>query len=331
MAETPRAFEVGVSLSSEEQGPAALVRVAHRAEELGFGFAMISDHFHPWIDQQGQSPFVWSVLGAIAQATERLRIGTAVTCPLIRIHPVVLAQAAATTSVLMEGRFLFGVGTGENLNEHVVGARWPPIDVRLEMLEEAVALIRHLWQGGLRSWRGRHYTVEDARVYTLPEPVPPILVAAGGRKSAELAGRIGDGLIAVEPDQELAQTFSGAGGGRKPRYGQVAACWAPDRDRALETAHRWWPLAGVPGPLRSELRLPSQFEAACRLVRPEEVARNIVLGPDPEPHAKALQEFQGAGYEHVFVHQVGPDQEGFLEFYAKEVLPAVNATQRKPG
>src|SRR5437588_70318 len=244
MAETSRAFEVGVSLSSEEQGPAALVRVAHRAEELGFGFAMISDHFHPWIDQQGQSPFVW---------------------------------------------------------------------------------------GGLRSWRGRHYTVEDARVYTLPEPVPPILVAAGGRKSAELAGRIGDGLITVEPDPELAQTFSGAGGGRKPRYGQVAACWAPDRDRALETAHRWWPLAGVPGPLRSELRLPSQFEAACRLVRPEEVARKIVLGPDPEPHAKALQEFQGAGYEHVFVHQVGPDQEGFLEFYAKEVLPAVNATQRKPG
>src|ERR687883_157173 len=189
--------ELGYALSSEEHTPNDLVRYARRAEEVGFAFALISDHYHPWLDQQGQSPFVWSVVGAIAHATQRLRLGTGVTCPTMRIHPAIVAQAAATAAAMMPGRFFLGVGTGENLNEHILGDRWPEADVRREMLEEAVEVIRLLWQGGQRSHHGRHYTVENARVYTLPETPPPIIVAASGPKAAELAGRIGDGFWGV--------------------------------------------------------------------------------------------------------------------------------------
>src|SRR5919108_495182 len=170
--------ELGYALSSEEHAPNDLVRYAQRAEEVGFAFALISDHFHPWLDQQGESPFVWGVIGAIAEATERLVLGTGVTCPTMRMHPALVAQAAATSAALMPERFFLGVGTGENLNEHILGERWPNADERLEMLEEAIELIRELWQGELVSWRGRYFTVDRARVYTLPEEPPPIAVAA---------------------------------------------------------------------------------------------------------------------------------------------------------
>jgi coenzyme F420-dependent glucose-6-phosphate dehydrogenase len=208
--------EIGYALSSEEHSPNDLVRYARRAEEAGFTFALISDHYHPWIDRQGHSSFVWNVIGAIAQATERLRLGTGVTCPTIRIHPAIVAQAAATSAVMMPGRFFLGVGSGENLNEHILGGYWPSAEVRLEMLEEAVEVIRLLWQGGSQSHRGRYFTVENARVYTLPDELPPLVVAASGQRAAELTGRIGDGLISTSPDSELPSSFRQAGGAGKP-------------------------------------------------------------------------------------------------------------------
>src|ERR671924_1237017 len=217
---------IGYKLSSEEFGARELVRLARAAEEHGFSFAVISDHFHPWTDSQGQSPFVWSVLGGIAAATERLRVGTGVTCPLVRVHPAIVAQAAATTAAMMPGRFLLGVGTGENLNEHVLGDRWPATDERREMLAEAVEVIRLLWEGGQQSHRGPHYTVENARVYTLPDEPPPIVIAASGEEAVKLAGEIGDGLVSLAPEGEMLETFDKAGGAGKPRYGQVEVCWA---------------------------------------------------------------------------------------------------------
>src|SRR5256885_8013515 len=209
--------ELGYSLSSEEHGPTDLVRFAKAAEDAGFTYALISDHHHPWVDSQGNSPFVWSVIGGIAQATERIRLGTGVTCPLIRIHPAIIAQAAATSEAMMPGRFFLGVGTGENLNEHILGAKWPAPDERLEMLEEAGEVVRLLLQGGHQTLRGRHYTVEQARIYTLPEQLPEIAVAAAQPRAAELAGRIGDGFVGVAPDEERIQKFEQDGGTGQPR------------------------------------------------------------------------------------------------------------------
>jgi G6PDH family F420-dependent oxidoreductase len=315
--------EVGYALSSEELGPAALVENAARAEQAGFRFALISDHFHPWIDEQGESPFVWSTIGAISQATESLAIGTGVTCPLIRIHPAVIAHAAATTAALMPGRFFLGVGTGENLNEHVLGDRWPNHDERAEMLEEAVALMRELWQGGLVTHRGDHYTVDRARLYTVPEEPPPVAVAAAGPEAAELAGRIGDALVSTAPDEELVQAFRDAGGDGKPCYGQLTVCYAEDRDEAVQTAFEQWPNAGLGGELGQELAMPSHYRAAAEVLTPEQVAEKVVCGPDPEEHREAIAEFERAGFSRVYVHQVGRDQEPFFQLYERELLPAL--------
>ncbi|HVL81408.1 MAG TPA: TIGR03557 family F420-dependent LLM class oxidoreductase [Actinomycetota bacterium] len=311
---------IGYALSSEEHAPNDLVRYAAAAEEAGFGYALISDHFHPWVDKQGHSPFVWSVIGGIAQATDRLRLGTGVTCPMIRIHPAICAQAAATAAAMMPGRFFFGVGTGENLNEHILGDRWPPIDVRLEMLEEAVEVIRLLWQGGTQSHRGRYYTVENARIYTLPDELPPIVVAASGSKAAELAGRVGDGLVCTSPDAETVEAFQKAGGSG-PRYAQVTVCWAADERDAVRTAHEWWPNAATKGQLSQELARPAHFEQVAQMISPEDVAEEVACGPDPKRHLEMIQEYVDAGFDHVYVHQVGPDQEGFLRFYQQEILP----------
>src|SRR5438132_3569863 len=229
--------EFGYALSSEEHAPDVLIRNARRAEEAGFTFALISDHFHPWIDRQGQSPFVWSVIGGIAEATEGLRLGTGVTCPMMRTHPAIIAQAAATCAAMMPGRFFLGVGRGENLNEHIIATYWPPTDVRLEMLEEAVEVIRLLWQGGTESHRGRYYSVDNARIYTLPQELPPIYVAAGGTKSASLAGRIGEGLIATAPAKETVEEFEGNRGAGKRRYGKLTVCRAEDEPAARRRAH----------------------------------------------------------------------------------------------
>jgi coenzyme F420-dependent glucose-6-phosphate dehydrogenase len=226
--------EFGYALSCEEHGPSDLVRFASQAEEAGFEFAMISDHFHPWTDAQGESPFVWSVIGGISQGTERLRLGTGVTCPTIRTHPAIVAHAAATSAALMPGRFFLGVGTGENLNEHVVGQGWPAPDERLAMLEEAIEVMRLLWQGGEQTHRGEFYDVEQARLYTLPERPVEIAVAAAKPNAAELAGRLGDAFINTAADQAIVQRFESAGGRGKPRYGQITGCWrrAKRKERA---------------------------------------------------------------------------------------------------
>lgn len=315
-------MEVGYALSSEEHAPLDLVRNAQRAEDAGFSFALISDHFHPWIDRQGHSPFVWSVIGGIATSTSSLRLGTGVTCPLIRTHPAIVAQAAATAAAMMPGRFFLGVGTGENLNEHVTGARWPSLRERRAMLEEAVALMRLLWQGELCSWDGAHYDLDNARLYTLPEEPVEVVVAAGGEAAAELAGRIGDGLVATAPEPALLDAYRQAGG-RGPRYGQVTVCYAQSEEEARRTALEWWPNGGLEGSLGQELPLPSHFEEAAAMVDEERIARSVVCGPSEDAHLEAIGAFADAGFDHVYVHQVGPDQESFLGFYEERVIPAL--------
>ena len=312
---------IGYTLSSEEHGPRELVSYARRAEEAGFDFASISDHFHPWVDRQGNSPFVWAVLGGIAEATERLRVGTGVTCPTTRIHPAIVAHAAATAAAMLPGRFFLGVGSGENLNEHILGDRWPETAVRQEMLEEAIEVIRLLWEGGLQSHHGKHYTVENARLYTLPEELPPIIVAAAGPQATEMAGKIGDGLFGLVPDPDVIEQFEKAGGRGKPRFGQLHVCWAASEKEAKATAREWWPNAAVSGNLNWELPLPSHFEAASEWVDEDAVAESVVCGPDPERHLEGIKEFIDAGYDNVYFHQVGPDQEGFLQFAEAELLP----------
>jgi len=312
---------IGYAMSSEEHAPNDLVQHARRAEEVGFSFALISDHFHPWVDSQGHSPFIWSVIGGIAQATTRLRLSTGVTCPTIRIHPAIIAQAAATVAAMMPGRFFLGVGTGENLNEHILGDRWPPHDVRLAMLEEAIAVMRLLWQGGEQTHRGTYYTVENARLYTLPEVPVEIMVGASGPHAAQAAGRRGDGLINTAPDAEVAQTFAQAGGAGKPRFGKLTVCWAEDEATARRIAHKIWPTAGLKGELSQELPTPTHFEQASQLVTEDDVAKEVVCGPDPERHLAQIRKFIDAGYDHVYIHQVGPNQEGFFDFYARHILP----------
>jgi G6PDH family F420-dependent oxidoreductase len=312
--------QIGYALSSEEHRPNDLVRHAQLAEQAGFPFALISDHFHPWVDGQGQSPFVWSVIGAIAHATERLELGTGVTCPTIRIHPAIIAQAAATAAAMMPGRFFLGVGTGENLNEHILGDRWPPHDLRLEMLEEAIAVIRQLWQGGEQSHRGKHYTVENARLYTLPDTPPPIIVAAAGQIAAEAAGRIGDGLCSTAPKQEIIQAFQSAGG-HGPHYGQITVCWAPSEAEARRTALKIWPNAALGGELSQELPTPAHFQQATKSATEDQVAEAVVCGPDPQRHIELIDKYVDAGFDRIYVHQVGPEQEGMIEFYRREILP----------
>jgi coenzyme F420-dependent glucose-6-phosphate dehydrogenase len=313
--------ELGYKLSSEEHSATDLVRYAARAERAGFSFAAISDHYHPWIDDQGHAPFAWAVIGGVAEATERLGVLTGVTCPTVRTHPAIVAHAAATAATMLPRRFYFGVGSGENLNEHILGTRWPEVDVRLEMLEEAIQVIRLLWEGGLKSHHGRHYTVENARIYDLPSEPPPIIVAASGAKSVQLAGRVGDGLISLAPKEGLLEEFDAAGGGNKPRYAEVTVCWAADEAEARRTVHEQWPIAGIKGQLSQELPLPSHFSQAAEMVDEGQATASAACGPDPEAHIASAKTFIDAGYTHIWFHQVGPDQEGFFRFYETEVLP----------
>ncbi len=314
---------IGYALSSEEHRPGDLVRNAVMAEEAGFEFAMISDHFHPWVDAQGHSPFVWSLIGAISQATTRLRLGTGVTCPMIRIHPAIIAQAAATSAAMMPGRFMLGLGTGENLNEHILGDKWPAYEVRAEMFQEAIEVIRLLWQGGQQSHYGQYYEVENARLYTLPDEPPPILIAAGGPKSAELAGGVGDGLVATSPDQEVLGAFEGGGGAGKPRYGQITVCWAADEAEARRTAFRIWPNAAITGELSQELPTPAHFEQAAQMVTEDQVAEAVLCGPNAQRYLEKVRTYVEAGFDHIYFHQVGHDQQGFIDFCRREIMPAL--------
>jgi coenzyme F420-dependent glucose-6-phosphate dehydrogenase len=312
---------IGYTLASEESGARQLVAEAVRAEEVGFSFAAISDHFHPWVDRQGNSPFVWGVLGALAEATDRIELATGVTCPTFRVHPAIVAHAAATAASLLPGRFLLGVGSGENLNEHILGDRWPPVRERQERLAEAIEVIRMLWQGGLQSHRGTYYRVENARLYSLPDEPPPILVAVGGPQGADLAAATGDGMVGTSPIAETVERFRRGGGEGKPTYGQLHVCWAANEEEARRTALEWWPNGAIGGSHFLELPLPSHFEEATELVSEEDVAESIVCGPDPQRHSEAIEEYVEAGYDHVYVHQIGPEKEGFFDFYSREVLP----------
>ena len=314
--------DLGLSLISEEHGPGTLVDAAARAEAAGFSFALVSDHVHPWLETQGEAPFVWSTLGGIARETTDLRVGTGVTCPLFRIHPLNVAQAAATTATMHDGEFFLGVGTGENLNEHVTGERWPSHDRRLARLEEAVEVIRGLWTGEPFSHHGEFYTVENSKLYTVPDDPPPIHVAAGGPQTADVAARIGDGLVSTAPNGELVDRFGDGDGDERPRYGQLTVCWADSTSEARQTAHEQWPNTALPGELTQELPTPAHFEQATQALSEEDVTEVVTCGPDADAHIEMLDTYVDAGYDNVSVHQVGSNLEGAIEFYEREVLPS---------
>ena len=315
--------EIAYALSSEEHDARTLVNVARQAEAAGFRSLWISDHYHPWIDRQGQSPFVWSVIGAIAATTE-LTVTTAVTCPLIRIHPAVIAQATATSANLLPGRFRFGVGTGEALNEHILGDRWPAVDVRLDMLTEAIEVIRSLWTGKTITHRGEHYTVEHARIYTTPDDTISVLVSAFGPEALEVAARIGDGWMTTHPDAEMAERYQELGG-TGPVLGALKVCWGPDEADARKLAYELWPTSGIPGQLSQDLPTPAHFEQAASIVTEEAATEGVPYGPDPERYVEAVRSYAEAGFDEVAMTQIGPDQDGFLEFYERELRGRLGA------
>lgn len=311
-------MKIGYFLSSEQFGPRELLDQARRAADAGFEALWISDHFHPWNEAQGQSPFVWSVIGALAEAVPELPVSTSVTCPIIRIHPVIVAQAAATSAVMHEGRFALGVGSGENLNEHVCGAPWPPVEERLDMLRESIEVMRLLWTGEVVDFRGDFYKVSNARIYTLPSRPPPVLVSGFGAKATRLAADVGDGFVTMNPD--LVEVFRGAGG-RGPVQSGIKTCYDRDEGEAVATAHRFWANDLLPSQLNQELAVPALIEEAASLVGPEMMGEAFACGPDPERHLRAVQPYAEAGFDEVYVQQIGPDLDGFFDLWANKVLP----------
>jgi coenzyme F420-dependent glucose-6-phosphate dehydrogenase len=312
----------GLTLSAEEHPPRRLIDIAELAEASEFDFVSISDHFHPWIGEQGHSPFVWTLLGALAERTARVDVVVGVTCPIMRIHPAVLAQATATVANLLERRFVWGVGTGEALNEHIVGRRWPTAPERLDMLTEAIEIIRQLWTGEDTTVHGTHFTVENARIYDPPPVEIPVIVSAFGPKAADVAAAIGDGLFITGADADTVDRFRSAGG-RGPVYSQLTVCWDRDRDRAIETAHRIWPNTVVPGQLSQDLPTPTHFEQAVEIVTPQAVADSVPCGPDVEPIIAGIRSAIDAGVDHVYLHQIGADQEAFCTVWQEEIRPAL--------
>jgi G6PDH family F420-dependent oxidoreductase len=311
-------MRIGYKLATEAFGPAELIDQAVRAEQVGFDFVEISDHFHPWLDSQGHSPFTWSVLGAIAARTERIGLVTGVTCPSLRYHPAIIAQAAATMALLSDGRFTLGVGAGERLNEHVTGQPFPSVQGRHERLREALEIIRLLWSGGYHSYQGKHLQLDDARVFDLPERLPVIAVAASGSESARLAAELGNGLFATEPKASIVEHFQQAGGDG-PRYAEVPMAWADDADQAIKAA--WessrWALTGWK--VMSELPNPVNFEAASALVDTDDIAGHFSVGPDPAVHVEAARPYVDAGFDHIVLQNAGPDPDGFLNFFEREL------------
>lgn len=311
-------MQYGYKLSAEGFGPKELVRQAQLAEASEFDFVEISDHYHPWLDSQGHSPFAWSVLGVIAAKTDSIGLATGVTCPTIRYHPAIIAQAAATMSIVSDGRFTLGIGSGERLNEHVVGHGFPAVAERQAMLREALEIIRQLWQGGYQSYRGEYLDLEDARVFDLPDELPVMAVAAGGPSAAKLAAELGDGLFGTEPKAKLLDAYRSAGG-NGPTYGEVGLAWAEDVASAVKAAHESskWSLTGWK--VMSELPNPANFEASARFVREEDVAAQMPCGPDAGKHLEAIRAYEQAGYDHVVLANNGPDPDGFMDFFAREL------------
>jgi G6PDH family F420-dependent oxidoreductase len=317
----------GYTMMCEQSAPDQLVRDVCLAEQAGFDFSVISDHYQPWLESQGHSPYAWSVLGAAAQATERIPLMTYVTCPTLRYHPAVVAQKAATMQMLSGNRFRLGLGAGENLNEHVVGRRWPAVGVRHEMLSEAVEIISALFDGdGTVNFRGRHFDVESARLWDLPEERVPIGVAVSGASSCELAGRSADLMIATEPKPELGQMFDAAGGHGKGRVGQVAVAYDPDRDAAVRRAHEQFRWFGLGWKVNADLPNPDSFDGAAQFVTPEQVAEQLACGPDVQEHVEKIRPFIDAGFTEIALVQIGGDtQQGFTEWAERELLPALRS------
>ncbi|MFY1594263.1 TIGR03557 family F420-dependent LLM class oxidoreductase [Micromonospora sp. WMMD737] len=317
-------MRIGYKLASEGHGPQEIIRQAIRAEEAGFDFVEMSDHFHPWLDTQGHSSFTWSVLGAVAAKTERIGLATGVTCPTVRYHPAIIAQAAATLALISDGRFTLGVGAGERLNEHVVGQGFPSVRGRHERLREALEIIRLLWQGGYHSFEGKHLHLEDARIFDLPETPPVIAVAASGRSSATMAAELGDGLFVTEPKASIVEHYRQAGGDG-PRYAEVPMAWATDDQQAvravLETSR--WMVTGWK--VMSELPNPVNFDAASAYVEERHVRELFSVGPDPEAHVAAVRPYVEAGYDHVVLQNAGPDPDGFLDFFAGDLAARLRA------
>lgn len=323
-------MQIGYKLAAEAFGPGDLVRQAVAAEQAGFDFVEISDHFHPWLDVQGHSPFAWSVLSAIAARTDRIGLATGVTCPTVRYHPAIIAQAAATVQLLSDGRFTLGVGAGERLNEHVVGRGFPAVRDRHAMLREALEIIRLLWSGGYQSYDGTHLRLEDARVFDLPDELPPIAVAAGGPEAARLAAELGDGLFATSPDAQLVETWR-RDGGQGPRYAEVPLAWAADEDTAARAVHETsrWALTGWP--VMAELPNPSNFEAATTMVTVDDIRAQFACGPEVERHLQVAQPFVDAGFDHLVAQNAGPDPEGFMDFFAHELAEPLRALVPSPS
>ena len=317
-------MHLGYTMLCEQTAPKQLVSDLVRAEELGFDFSVISDHYFPWLEEQGHSPYAWSVLGAAAQASTQIGLMTFVTCPTMRYHPAVVAQKAATMALLSDGRFTLGLGAGENLNEHVVGRGWPSVDVRHAMLTEAAEVIGRLFDGGYVNYAGQHITADSAKLYDLPAERVPVAIAASGKRSAELAARHGDGLIAVEPDAGVVSAFDAAGGPGKPKYGQIPVCYGRDAAEAREYAARLWGWASPGWKVMAELPGPASFAAFAELVRPEEITAQVPCGPELGPYLDAVRGYADAGFTHVALVQIGAErQHEFFDFAEAELLPAL--------
>ena len=310
----------GYTLMTEQSGPKELVRYAVAAEQVGFDFEVSSDHYSPWLTSQGHAPYAWTVLGAVAQATERVELMTYVTCPIQRYHPAVVAQKAATLQVLSDGRFILGLGSGENLNEHVTGEGWPPVDQRQEMLVEAATIIRELHSGDLTTWEGDYFRVDSARIWDAPEGGVPIGIAVSGPKSIQRFADLADHLVAVEPDADLIKSWDSEKGTSDSRkIGQIPICWDPDKDKAVAKAHdqfRWFAGGWA---VNADLPTPAGFEGASQFVRPEDVTQQIPCGPDLDAIAESVKEYVDAGFTDIALVQVG--DEGQFEFLAQAAEP----------
>ncbi|WP_305091591.1 TIGR03557 family F420-dependent LLM class oxidoreductase [Prescottella sp. R16] len=316
-------MRIGYKLFAEGYGPVEIVRQAVLAEQAGFDFVEISDHFHPWLHDQNHSGFAWSILGSIAAKTSTLGLATGVTCPFLRYHPAIVAQAAATTALLSDGRFTLGLGSGERLNEHVVGRGWPAASTRTDMLRESIEVIRLLWGGGYRSYRGRHILLEDARVFDLPDPLPPIVVAGSGGPAVAVAAELGDGLFATEADPDLVTRYREAGGDG-PRYAEVSLAWASTDEEALASAHKLFRFSAAGWKVQAELPNPVNFEAAASVVRESDIAESFGYGPDVNRHLERIRTYADAGFDHLALVNAGPDVDGFFRFFTDELRPALS-------
>jgi len=311
----------GYKLMTEEHGASTLVENARRAEDGGFDFVSISDHFHPWLESQGHSPFAWGVLGAIAATTSRIEITTGLTCPIIRYHPAIIAQAAATIAAMSGGRFTLAIGAGERLNEHVTGARWPSVIERHEMLADAIQIFRALWSGGIHTLPLKHFTVDHARLYEAPEKPIPIVMGVSGAHSVALAAEKADGIMAVEPKSELVDDYRARTSRPGPCYAEVTLGYAQSEAAALKMVHERFRFGALGWSVMSEAPTVESFEAATKYIRPEDLNDSAGLGPDPENHLKAIGKFIDAGFDHIVLTGVGDDQAGFIDFFQRELKP----------